>query len=104
MLKIDIDNGITDNNNWAYQIKLILDHIGLSNIWITQNISSTDIQMIRRRILDNYYQSWYASINNTSKLQTYCLFKHKFEFEEYLDYIKDKKTKNIFNKIKTFFP
>ena len=42
-------------------------------------------------ILDNYYRSWYANINNTSKLETYCLPQHTFGFEEYLDFIKDKK-------------
>jgi len=39
--------------------------------------------------LDNYYQSWYANINNSSKLETYCLLKDTFGFEEYLDFIKD---------------
>ena len=42
-------------------------------------------------ILDNYYRSWYANINSTSKLETYCLPQHTFGFEEYLDFIKDKK-------------
>ena len=34
------------------------------------------------------YQSWYVNNNNTSKLETYCLLKHTFGFEEYLDFIK----------------
>ena len=37
MLKNDIDNGRRYNElNWAYQIKSMLDSIGLSNIWIQQ--------------------------------------------------------------------
>ena len=91
MLKLDVDNGSTDSNNWAYQIKLILDRIGLGNIWLMQQASSTTLQLIKRRILDNYYQTWYANINNSPKLESYCIFKHKFEFEKYLDNINDKK-------------
>lgn len=91
MLKNKVNIGCTDSNNWAYQIKLILDRSGFSNIWLLQHTSPYLINLIKTRILDNYYQSWYANINNTSKLETYCLIKHTFGFEEYLDFIKDKK-------------
>ena len=37
--------------------------------------------MIQQRIKDIYYQQWYSEINNSRRLETYCLFKHNFEFE-----------------------
>jgi len=41
------------------------------------------------RILDIFKQSWYSTINNSNWLETYCLFKHEFIFESYLDQIRD---------------
>ena len=41
------------------------------------------------RILDIFKQSWYSNINNSNWLETYCLFKHEFIFESYLDQIRD---------------
>ena len=100
MLKNEVDSGCSDSNNWAYQIKLILDRAGLTNIWLSQEISPTTIQHVKNRILDMYYQTWYANINNTSKLESYCIFKHKFEFENYLDNIKDKKLRILLTKFR----
>ena len=34
-----------------------------------------------------YKQKWYADINNSQRLVTYCGFKHDLTFEEYLDNI-----------------
>ena len=78
MLKNKIDIVCTDSNNWAYQIKLNLDR---SNIWLLQQTSRYIVNLIKTRILDNYYQSWYANINNTSKLETYCLLKHTLDLK-----------------------
>ena len=91
MLKTKVDIGCTDSNNRAYQIKLILDRSGFSNIWLLQQTSPYKVNLIKTRILDKYYQSWYANINKTSTYETYCLLKDTFGFEEYLDLIKDKK-------------
>ena len=65
MLKNDIDNGRTYNGfNWAYQIKSMLDKIGLSNIWIQQFEISIPYNLIKQRIFDMYKQSWYSSLHN----------------------------------------
>ena len=81
MLKNKVNIGCTDSNNWAYRIKLILDRSGFSNIWLLQHTSPYLVNLIKTRILNNYYQSWYANINNTSKLETYCLIKHTLDLK-----------------------
>ena len=92
MLKIDFQNGeIYNKSNLAYQIKHILDECGLSIIWQNQLNMLIDFQSIRPGMLDIYYQTWYSSINNSRRLEKYCLCKHTFGFEKYFDFIKDAK-------------
>ena len=53
-----------------------------------------DIQLepIKLRILDVYRQSsWYSDINNSSRLEAYCIYKHNLVFETYLDSITEKR-------------
>ena len=52
-------------------------------------------------MLDIYYQTWYSSINNSRRLETYCLLKHTFGFEKYLDFIKDVKFRIALSKFRT---
>ena len=68
-----------------------LVEIGMSNIWENQLYITIDYHKIKQRILDIYQQTWYSSINNSPRLRFYSLFKHLFNFESYLDIIKDKK-------------
>ena len=101
MLKNDADNNITYNGlNWAYQIKCILDSIGLSYIWNDQFFLDTvPFTLIKQRLIDTYQQTWYASINNSNRLETYARFKHKFCHEKYLDIV----TENKYRKALTQF-
>ena len=93
MLESDANNGINYNNqNWAYQIKLTLEALGLNYVWTgTQNIS--DINIIKQRLFDQYKQSWYSNINNSNRLSSYCRYKHEFRCEIYLDIIHEKRFK-----------
>lgn len=101
MLKHDVDNNRTYNGlNWAYQIKSILDNIGLSNIWIQQSEIEIPFNLIRQRVFDMYKQSWYSAINNSNRLEMYSRYKHDFDMEQYLDFIKDKKFKIAFTKFR----
>ena len=92
MLKQDADNNISYNgSNWAFQIKSLLNELGLSYIWLQQNEFTIPVNLIKQRIFDNYYQSWYSNINNSSRLSMYSRYKHDFLFETYLDTIPDQK-------------
>ena len=92
ILKMDVDNNKNYNGaKWAFQIKCILDSIGLSNLWMQQFDTDIPFNLINQRLLDIYKQTWYASVNNSNRLLTYARYKHDFNFETYLDAITEKK-------------
>ena len=88
MLKYYAYKGWSYNrNNWAYNIKMTLNQLGLTNIWENQFNMSINYTSIKQRSLDDFQQSWYSSIYNSTRLETYCLFKNSFNLEKYLDVI-----------------
>ena len=94
MLKHDANNNIQYNGkNWAYNIKTILESLGLGNLWLQQENANLYLPLIRQRIFDQYYQTWYGNINNSQRLLSYCRYKHSFEREQYLDSITERKYK-----------
>ena len=92
---MDVDNNKNYNGaNWAFQIKCILDSIGLFNLWMQQfdieiPFKSDQTRNIRYTYINK--QTWYASVNNLNKLLTYARYKHDFNFETCLDVITEKK-------------
>ena len=84
-MKNDCDLNITySGKNWAYQIKTLLNEVGLTYIWNHQDDWNVNINTIKQRLIDTYKQTLYSNINNSGKLSTYSLFKHKFDMEPYL--------------------
>ena len=85
MLKNDTDlNRNYNGQNWASQIKSILQQYGFEYVWQQQSSIDSPLHSIRQRIIDVYQQSWYSEINNSSRLESYCIFKHDLELEKYL--------------------
>ena len=78
MLKNDANNNINYNgHNWASQIKNILESLGMTDLWVNQEHNNNLLlKLIKERLLDQYKQSWYSSINNSQRLLSYCRFKH----------------------------
>ena len=94
MLREDADSGRTYNgSNWAFHIKKILNNLGLSYVWQQQGEIEIPLTVIKKRMYDSYSQTWYANINNSSRLITYARYKHEFTIENYLDFISQKKYK-----------
>ena len=76
MLCNDLNNGKTYNgHNWAFQIKSIIDDLGFSDIWLNQNVYTINISVLKERLFDQYKQTWYNDVINSSKLHYYSLFK-----------------------------
>lgn len=102
MLKNDTDNGVTyGGSNWAFQIKQILDYCGMSQVWQNQLNYPVNFLSIKQRIIDMYHQSWYAGINNSNRLETYSIFKHEFNMESYLDFIREKRFRFSLSRFRT---
>ena len=100
MLRNDADENDTYNkSNWAHHVKSILETLGLANLWLDQDMLMGQdnydslLCILKQRILDQYYQTWYNEINNSRRLCTYSRYKHTFNLEQYLDSIHDKKFK-----------
>ena len=102
MLKTDADaNANYNSKNWAYQIKSILQQHGLEYIWNQQTELEIPFNTIKQRILDMYNQKWYSDINNSSRLNSYSLYKHEFIFEKYLNVITEPKYKIAMSRFRT---
>ena len=77
MLERDANNGINYNNqNWAHQIKTMLETLGLNYLWTDPQHNDLHLPIIKQRILDQYQQTWYGNINNSQRLSSYCPYKH----------------------------
>ena len=63
ILKNNPDNEETYNDNtWAYHIKRILNECGLYYLWQNESNMNVSYNIIKQRVLDMYYQSWYSGI------------------------------------------
>ena len=102
MLRNDVTNNFTYNgNNWTYNVKTMLDNIGLSFIWDNQGtIENIPYLEIKQRIFDNANQELIMSINTSTKLQAYSSFKYDTECETYLKYIHNKKHKFALSRLR----
>ena len=75
----------------SFHIKSLLDRLGLSYVWLQQNEIEIPLSLIKRRLFDVYFLSWYSDINNSNRLLTYARFKHEFTCEKNLDFITNEK-------------
>ena len=101
-LKEDADRSKSYNGkNLASHIKSIEQQHGFEYVWQLQSDIEIPFESIKLRILDTYKQKWYSDINNSSRLRSYCLFKHTFEFENYLDCIPDNNYKIALSRFRT---
>ena len=94
MLESDTNNGNNYNNqNWAYQIKSTLETLGLNYIWTGMHNNNSNINIIKQRLVDQYNQTLYGSINYSRRLSSYCRYIHEFKLELFLDTIIEKRFK-----------
>ena len=78
-------------NKWTLNVKRLFDDLGLSYMFENNVINQYDIQVIVKRLYDQYLQRWTENISNSSKAETYYLFKENntLEIESYLSGIKN---------------
>jgi exonuclease III len=87
-------------NCWSYKIKDLLDNLGYSNIWLSENSEGIPFMTLKQRITDQYMQSWSDSIKNMNRLEFYAAIKEEFKFEKYLDEIMNVKQRKALTKLR----
>ena len=76
--------------NWPFKIKQLVYSLGLNYLWDQQGLIIKDditvtMGIIKRRIRDQYIQSFFADVNSNNRLKKYNVFKLEFCYEKYLD-------------------
>ena len=86
-----VDDVLAGNNyngqNWAFQIKNMLNNLGFSHVWNNQEQNDIPFNEIKQRIIDQTNQEILMANTTSSKLETYCLFKLDTSCESYLNKI-----------------
>ena len=81
LLLNDCNNG---KENWATNVRKLLYDLGLNYVWDEQNNIMINYNVLKVRLLDQFYQNWRSSIENSEKLSIYKVIKSDFKMEEYL--------------------
>ena len=102
MLRDDaMNNNSYAGSNWAYNVKTMLDNLGLSFLWDNQDIiDKSQYSVIKTQLFDNATQELLTSINISDKLDTYSSFKYDTEYEPYLKFINNKKYKFALSRLR----
>ena len=90
MLNHNLTNGT--NYNWINTVKNTLDNLGMGDVWITQSFISVNClsQQIKQRQHDQYLQTWKDNISQSSRGNTYRLYKEQLYFESYINKLPEK--------------
>jgi hypothetical protein len=78
-----------DISSWANSIRKTIHDLGFAYLFNNFNDNSYCFPMMKQRLRDQFMQKWRKSLNNTSKLFFYCKFKTDFEFDNYLEVVKN---------------
>jgi hypothetical protein len=112
---IELRDLLNDNNKvtWASENKCLLDNLGYSYLWNTNNIDTNYMEymfkqrlrhMFKQRLRNKYVQAWNETVANKSKLSYYRQFKTLFVYEKNLDFVKyDIHRKNVSSKVMLTF-
>ena len=72
----------------------------MTYLWLNQNGSNFLYKTIEQRITDVFKQKWYSNINNSSRLESYSIYKHSSEREKYLKCISTDKFRIALSKFR----
>ena len=73
-------------NTWCSEIKKLLFRYGFGIVWFEHGVADVVLflSQFKQRIKDCCEQEWRIRINDSSKLDTYALFKSLLDVEKYL--------------------
>ena len=79
------DVNINSNLNcWSSNVKLLLEELGFSNLWNEQSITKVQVELVIQKINDQFLQTFYSSVENTSKLDVFRRIDKQFKLEKYI--------------------
>ena len=81
-LQEQVTNGF--DGCWGLKVKQLLDDLGFSYLWNNSDITSLQLNLLLGHVYDQYYQSWYAELNQSHKLLYYNMIKSQVGLEKYL--------------------
>ena len=81
--------GFSENKVWANRVARLVETLGHGNLLFNFNSEINYRHLLLQRIQDQYIQTWFAKIQDSSKLYYYRLFKTNFEMEPYLTVTKN---------------
>ena len=67
-----LDDCNSGKENWATHIRNLLFQLGFNYLWYTQEDINISFNVINERLLDQFFQSWRSSVENSEKL---CVYK-----------------------------
>ena len=82
---MDNNIGTLQINTWTLEVKNMLNDLGFSYLWTSDNLSYSQIQIVIKRLNDQYIQKWFADLSTMPKLCTYNMYKTDPTFEKYLE-------------------
>ena len=94
-------DGTEDLDKWASQIKSILQQYGFEYVWNNQFNIEVPFSDIRQKNFDIYLQKWYSDINNSNRLQSYCIYEHDFKLEHYITDVTENKYRTALARFRT---
>ena len=69
---------------WSSNVKLLLEELGFSNLWNEQSITKVQVELVIQRINDQFLQTFYSSVETTSKLDVFRRIDKQFKLEKYI--------------------
>ena len=81
-------------SNYLSYVKETLNNLGLSGIWDNQAnipLSAEAFKMqVKRRLMDQFIQSWANEVNVKESCYNYRLYKERFQTEKYFELLPDR--------------
>ena len=80
-----LHNDVVLHSNWLLSIQRVLDELGMSHLWLSQNVYSHSSfkNIVKRCLQDQFVQNWRSKIYESSSCLNYRVFKDCFELERY---------------------
>ena len=91
---------IRNCKSWAKRMHSVIDHLGFTNVRFNFDASYDYFHVLKSRLRDQFVQEWRHNITSLSKLDLYCKYKENFEFETYLDVVKNDRLRKILSQFR----